>query len=123
MIIIVIIIIRIKPVFVFDGAPPQLKKDTLARRRMRSSKDSKGANVASQKILGKYLQRQAVAQKVALADPGHGECGQGGDRGPAPTRLSEGSGIGRGMLCLTPTCWGSTTGSASCSSTGGSASF
>jgi hypothetical protein len=94
MIIIVIIIIRIKPVFVFDGAPPQLKKDTLARRRMRSSKDSKGANVASQKILGKYLQRQAVAQKVALADPGHGECGQGGDRGPAPT-LSEDVGRGR----------------------------
>ena len=55
---------RIKPVFVFDGAPPQLKKDTLARRRMRRSKDSKGAKVASQKILGKYLQRQAVAQRL-----------------------------------------------------------
>ena len=50
--------------FVFDGAPPQLKKDTLARRRMKRSKDSKAAKVASQKILGNYLQRQAVAQKL-----------------------------------------------------------
>ena len=63
-IIIMIVIFRIKPVFVFDGAPPQLKKDTLARRRMRRSKDSKGAKVASQKILGKYLQRRAVAQRL-----------------------------------------------------------
>lgn len=55
---------RIKPVFVFDGAPPQLKKDTLARRRMKRSKDSKAAKVASQKILGNYLQRQAVAQRL-----------------------------------------------------------
>jgi len=55
---------RIKPVFVFDGAPPQLKKDTLARRRMRRSKDSKAAKIASQKILGNYLQRQAVSQRL-----------------------------------------------------------
>jgi len=55
---------RIKPVFVFDGAPPQLKKDTLVRRRMKRSKDSKAAKVASQKILGNYLQRQAVAQRL-----------------------------------------------------------
>ena len=33
-----------------------------------------------------------------------------------------GSGTGRRMLSLTPTCWGSTTGSFSCSSTGGSGS-
>ena len=63
-IIIIIVIVRIKPVFVFDGAPPQLKKDTLARRRMRRSKDSKAAKVASQKILGNYLQRQVVAQRL-----------------------------------------------------------
>jgi DNA excision repair protein ERCC-5 len=70
-----LVFVRIQPVFVFDGAPPQLKKDTLAMRRMRRSKDSKASKVASQKILGNYLQRQAVAE----ADPGHGELGQGGD--------------------------------------------
>ena len=31
---------------------------------MRRSKDSKAAKVASQKILGNYLQRQAVAQRL-----------------------------------------------------------
>ena len=56
--------LRIKPIFVFDGAPPQLKKDTLMRRRMKRSKDNKAARVASQKILGNYLQRQAVAQRL-----------------------------------------------------------
>eukprot|EP00092_Neocalanus_flemingeri_P018656 GFUD01020202.1.p1 GENE.GFUD01020202.1~~GFUD01020202.1.p1 ORF type:complete len:1186 (-),score=434.58 GFUD01020202.1:127-3684(-) len=55
---------RIKPVFVFDGAPPQLKRDTLARRRMKRSKESRAAKLASQKILGNYLQRQAVAQRL-----------------------------------------------------------
>ena len=55
---------RIKPVFVFDGAPPQLKRETLARRRLRRSKESRGAKAASEKILTNYLQRQAVAQKL-----------------------------------------------------------
>ena len=55
---------RIKPVFVFDGAPPQLKRETLARRRMKRSKESRVAKAASEKILTNYLQRQAVAQKL-----------------------------------------------------------
>lgn len=55
---------NIKPVFVFDGAPPQLKKDTLARRRMKRSKESKNARLASAKILNNYIQRQAVAQRL-----------------------------------------------------------
>ena len=55
---------KIKPVFVFDGAPPQLKRETLARRRMKRSKESKAAKVASEKILSNYIQRQAVAQKL-----------------------------------------------------------
>ena len=55
---------RIKPVFVFDGAPPQLKKDTLNRRRMKRSKESKAAKVASEKILSNYIQRQAVSQRL-----------------------------------------------------------
>ena len=55
---------QIKPVFVFDGAPPQLKRETLARRRMKRSKESRVAKAASEKILSNYLQRQAVAQKL-----------------------------------------------------------
>ena len=50
--------------FVFDGAPPQLKRETLARRRMKRSKESRVARDASEKILSNYLQRQAVAQKL-----------------------------------------------------------
>ena len=57
---------KIKPVFVFDGAPPQLKRETLARRRMKRSKESKAAKVASEKILSNYIQRQAVAQKLNM---------------------------------------------------------
>ena len=34
----VIILNGLQPVFVFDGQPPQLKRDTLFRRRMRKSK-------------------------------------------------------------------------------------
>ncbi|XP_023346371.1 DNA repair protein complementing XP-G cells homolog [Eurytemora carolleeae] len=55
---------RIKPVFVFDGQPPQLKRDTLIRRRMRKSKVSRKANAASAKILENYLKSQAIAQKL-----------------------------------------------------------
>ena len=55
---------RIKPVFVFDGAPPQLKRDTLARRRVRRGREGKAAREAGQKILSNYLARQAVAQRL-----------------------------------------------------------
>merc|ERR550519_645862 len=34
---------KIKPVFVFDGQAPQLKKDTLHRRRQKKSKDFRKA--------------------------------------------------------------------------------
>ena len=55
---------RIKPVFVFDGSPPQLKRDTLSRRRIKRSKEGRVARAAQDKILTNYLQRQAVAQKL-----------------------------------------------------------
>ena len=55
---------NIKPVFVFDGAPPQLKKDTLTRRRMKRCKESRNARLASAKILNNYLHQQVVAQKL-----------------------------------------------------------
>ena len=55
---------RIKPVFVFDGSPPQLKRETLSRRRIKRSKEGRVAKAAQEKILTNYLQRQAVAQKL-----------------------------------------------------------
>ena len=45
---------KIKPVFVFDGKAPDLKKETLQRRRIRKGDASKKARVASVKILDKY---------------------------------------------------------------------
>ena len=56
---------RIKPVFVFDGQAPQLKRDTLIRRRQRTSKDTRKARTVSRKILDNYVRSQAVAQKLA----------------------------------------------------------
>ena len=51
---------RIKPVFVFDGKAPDLKKETLQRRRIRKGDASKKAKVASRKILDNYVRSQAV---------------------------------------------------------------
>ena len=45
---------KIKPVFVFDGKAPDLKKETLQRRRIRKGDASKKARIASVKILDKY---------------------------------------------------------------------
>ena len=42
---------KIKPVFVFDGKPPQLKRDTLNRRRLVRNQQGKKAAQASQAIL------------------------------------------------------------------------
>ena len=51
---------RIKPVFVFDGKAPDLKKETLHRRRIRKGDASKKARTASVKILDNYIRTQAV---------------------------------------------------------------
>ena len=55
---------KIKPVFVFDGKAPDLKKETLQRRRIRKGDASKKARVASVKILDNYVRSQAVAAQL-----------------------------------------------------------
>ena len=45
---------KIKPVFVFDGKAPDLKKETLQRRRIRKGDATKKSKLASAKILHKY---------------------------------------------------------------------
>ena len=44
----------------FDGKAPDLKKETLQRRRIRKGDASKKAKVASRKILDNYVRSQAV---------------------------------------------------------------
>ena len=48
----------------FDGAPPQLKRDTLNKRRLQRSQESRKAQQAHAAILSNYLQRQAVASQL-----------------------------------------------------------
>jgi DNA excision repair protein ERCC-5 len=55
---------RIKPVFVFDGVPPALKRNTLARRRRQKAAAVKGATKNTAKILDNLLRSHTVARKL-----------------------------------------------------------
>eukprot|EP00095_Tigriopus_kingsejongensis_P003704 maker-scaffold382_size189932-snap-gene-0.25 protein:Tk03704 transcript:maker-scaffold382_size189932-snap-gene-0.25-mRNA-1 annotation:"dna repair protein complementing xp-g cells-like protein" len=55
---------RIKPVFVFDGPPPQLKRDTLFRRRQRKSRASRQSDASRAKLIDNFLRSQVVAQQL-----------------------------------------------------------
>ncbi|CAL9701520.1 unnamed protein product [Knipowitschia caucasica] len=57
---------RIKPVFVFDGDAPLLKKQTLALRRQRKEELSLESKQTNEKLLRTFLKRQAL--KAALGD-------------------------------------------------------
>ncbi|XP_026175531.1 DNA repair protein complementing XP-G cells homolog isoform X2 [Mastacembelus armatus] len=57
---------RIKPVFVFDGDAPLLKKQTLALRRQRKEELSRESKQTNEKLLRTFLKRQAI--KAALGD-------------------------------------------------------
>uniref|UniRef100_A0A674N2S5 Excision repair cross-complementation group 5 n=1 Tax=Takifugu rubripes TaxID=31033 RepID=A0A674N2S5_TAKRU len=57
---------RIKPVFVFDGEAPLLKKQTLALRRQRKEEMSRESKQTNEKLLRTFLKRQAI--KAALGD-------------------------------------------------------
>ncbi|KAM6180066.1 DNA excision repair protein ERCC-5-like [Erethizon dorsatum] len=51
---------RIRPVFVFDGDAPLLKKQTLAKRRQRKDLASSDSRKTTEKLLHTFLKRQAI---------------------------------------------------------------
>ncbi|NXL93756.1 ERCC5 protein, partial [Alectura lathami] len=55
---------RIRPVFVFDGEAPLLKRQTLAKRRHRKEVAVSDSRKTTEKLLKTYLKRQAI--KTAL---------------------------------------------------------
>ncbi|XP_057687187.1 DNA excision repair protein ERCC-5 homolog [Corythoichthys intestinalis] len=57
---------RIRPVFVFDGDAPLLKKQTLALRRQRKEELSQESKKTNEKLLRTFLKRQAI--KAVLGD-------------------------------------------------------
>ncbi|KAM7015559.1 DNA excision repair protein ERCC-5 homolog [Tautogolabrus adspersus] len=57
---------RIRPVFVFDGDAPLLKKQTLVLRRQRKEELSRESKQTNEKLLKTFLKRQAI--KAALGD-------------------------------------------------------
>ncbi|KAL6481444.1 hypothetical protein MHYP_G00095240 [Metynnis hypsauchen] len=57
---------RIKPIFVYDGDAPLLKKQTLAIRRQRKEEMAHESKQTNEKLLRTFLKRQAI--KAALGD-------------------------------------------------------
>ncbi|XP_042348588.1 DNA excision repair protein ERCC-5 [Plectropomus leopardus] len=57
---------RIRPVFVFDGDAPLLKRQTLALRRQRKEELNQESKQTNEKLLKTFLKRQAI--KAALGD-------------------------------------------------------
>ncbi|XP_047409723.1 DNA excision repair protein ERCC-5 isoform X1 [Sciurus carolinensis] len=51
---------RIRPIFVFDGDAPLLKKQTLAKRRQRKDLASSDSRKTTEKLLKTFLKRQAI---------------------------------------------------------------
>uniref|UniRef100_G1R8Q9 DNA excision repair protein ERCC-5 n=1 Tax=Nomascus leucogenys TaxID=61853 RepID=G1R8Q9_NOMLE len=51
---------RIRPIFVFDGDAPLLKKQTLAKRRQRKDSASSDSRKTTEKLLKTFLKRQAI---------------------------------------------------------------
>ncbi|CAH1244600.1 ERCC5 [Branchiostoma lanceolatum] len=68
---------RIKPVFVFDGRMPELKRKTLAARRKRKEAAEKETRKVANKVLQNYLKVQAL--RVVRGETGAGTAG------PVPT--------------------------------------
>ncbi|XP_078514096.1 DNA excision repair protein ERCC-5 [Lissotriton helveticus] len=51
---------RIRPIFVFDGEAPGLKKRTLANRRQRKNAATEDSTKTTEKLLKTFLKRQAI---------------------------------------------------------------
>ena len=74
---------RIKPIFVFDGKPPQLKKDLLAKRRMRKAGAGKKADKTRSKIVENYVKQQIVAKQLQRQTEQVSKALEGGQAGLA----------------------------------------
>nr|XP_054771323.1 DNA excision repair protein ERCC-5-like [Lytechinus pictus] len=61
---------RIKPIFVFDGAPPQLKKQTLAARRQRKDLAAARTEKTTERIVTNYLKSHAI--QAVIEESGEG---------------------------------------------------
>ncbi|KAI1899692.1 hypothetical protein AGOR_G00064390 [Albula goreensis] len=57
---------RIRPIFVFDGDTPLLKKETVAKRRQRKEELSRESKETNEKFLKTFLKRQAI--RAALGE-------------------------------------------------------
>ncbi|KAM6446842.1 DNA excision repair protein ERCC-5 isoform 1-T2 [Liasis olivaceus] len=62
---------RIRPIFVFDGEAPLLKRQTLAKRRQRKEAAATDSKKTKEKLLKTFLKRQAI--KTALAGRSNAE--------------------------------------------------
>jgi len=83
---------RVRPVFVFDGATPALKKRTTAARRRQRDQQQAKVRRAAERLLVNRLKQAAVGHVSALAtavstqgvQPGSGSQGSGGAAAAAP---------------------------------------
>ncbi len=70
---------RVKPVFVFDGAPPQLKRETLKNRRRRKGMAREKSDATRAKIVDNYMRAQAVkAQQIRNQSAAINKIAEGG---------------------------------------------
>ncbi|XP_037076329.1 DNA repair protein complementing XP-G cells homolog [Pollicipes pollicipes] len=60
---------KIKPVFVFDGGVPALKRETLAARRLKKQTASRAADRSSQKLVQNLLRQEALRAVLGDAAP------------------------------------------------------
>lgn len=54
---------RVRPVIVFDGPPPTLKRQTLAERRRLREEEGLGLKRTAEKLLVNFVRRKALQQK------------------------------------------------------------
>ncbi|KAF5920367.1 hypothetical protein HPG69_009617 [Diceros bicornis minor] len=59
---------RIRPIFVFDGDAPLLKKQTLAKRRQRKDLATSDSKKTTEKLLKTFLKRQAIKIHVYFSE-------------------------------------------------------
>ena len=53
-----------KPIFVFDGKMPQIKRNTLAKRRKRDGINNEKSASAISKILRNHLKRELISSQL-----------------------------------------------------------